>query len=111
MSATEKPFYRAHLFCCTNKRPDSHPRGSCAARGSVALRDYLKARAKELDLDGVRINAAGCLDRCELGPVMVVYPEGIWYKVETSVDVDDVLTSHLRDGVIVERLRLTNDME
>lgn len=111
MSATEKPFYRAHLFCCTNKRPDSHPRGSCAARGSVALRDYLKARAKELDLDGVRINAAGCLDRCELGPVMVVYPEGIWYKVETSVDVDEVLTSHLRDGVIVERLRLTNDME
>ena len=65
-------YYRLHVFCCTNQRPETHPRGSCAARGSVKLRDYMKARAKELGLSGTRINSAGCLDRCELGPAVVV---------------------------------------
>lgn len=100
------PYYRAHVFCCTNERPEKHPRGSCARRGAVKLRDYMKARAKELGLEGVRINSAGCLDRCELGPVMVIYPEGVWYAVRDVADVDAVLTAHLRDGGRVERLML-----
>ena len=99
-------FYGHHVFCCVNERPETHPRGSCARHGAGDLRDYMKARAKELGLDGVRINSAGCLDRCELGPTMVIYPEGIWYRCSTPEDVDAVLSTHLRDGGRVERLML-----
>jgi (2Fe-2S) ferredoxin len=93
-----KPYFAFHVFVCTNRRPDGHARGSCAARGSERLRDYMKARAKELGIASARINTAGCLDRCELGPCVVVYPQGIWYRVQTTDDVDRVLTEHLRDG-------------
>jgi len=100
------PYFRIHVFACTNRRPDGHKRGSCAARGSEGLRDYLKARAKELGLKGVRINSAGCLDRCELGPVMVIYPEGVWYSYATHADIDEILAIHLLEGGRVERLML-----
>ena len=76
----DEPFYKTHVFFCTNERPDGHPRGCCKARGSIKLRNYMKAKAKALGLDRIRINSSGCLDRCELGPTLVVYPEGIWYR-------------------------------
>ena len=91
-------YYDAHVFVCCNRRPDGHKRGSCAAKGSEQLRDYMKVRAKELGLPRVRVNTAACLDRCELGPSLVIYPEGIWYKIETTADVDAVLERHVRDG-------------
>ena len=100
------PYYAAHVFVCGNRRPDGHPKGSCAARGSEKLRDYMKVRAKELGLAGVRINSAGCLDRCEHGPCLVVYPEGVWYHAETTADIDRILTAHLRDGERVPALFL-----
>ncbi len=99
-------YYRAHVFCCTNERPAGHSRGSCARRGSIKLRDYMKARAKELGLSDVRINSAGCLDRCELGPTVVVYPEGVWYHCETRDDVDEILLRHVIAGERVGRLML-----
>jgi len=101
-----RPYYRAHVFCCTNEREPGHPRGSCARRGSVALRDYMKARAKAMGLLDVRINIAGCLDRCELGPTMVIYPEGVWYTYSSEADVDEILQTHLVEGGRVERLML-----
>lgn len=101
------PWFEAHVFVCCNRRPDGHRRGSCAAKGSEQLRDYMKARAKELGLAGVRINMAGCLDRCEFGPTMVVYPEGVWYKIKTKTDVDEVLEAHLVAGGRVPHLMLT----
>jgi len=91
-------YFDAHVFVCCNRRPDGHKRGSCAAGGSEKLRDYMKVRAKELGLARVRINQAGCLDRCELGPSVVIYPEGVWYKIETTADVDAILEKHVRDG-------------
>lgn len=98
-------YFEAHVFVCCNRRPDGHPRGSCAAKGSEALRDYMKARAKELGLSGVRINTALCLDRCEHGPSLVIYPEGVWYTVATREDVDVVLARHLQaGGRVAERL-------
>ena len=100
------PFYDRHVFVCTNERPAGHPRGCCSGKGSVRLRDYMKARAKELGLAGVRINSAGCLDRCELGPTMVIYPEGVWYRCATREDVDRVLEAHVRDGGRVADLML-----
>lgn len=100
------PFFDAHLFVCTNRRPDGHKRGSCAARGSEGLRDYMKARAKELGIPNIRVNSAGCLDRCELGPCLVIYPEGVWYRIDTRDDVDAVLQTHLVEGGRVTRLML-----
>jgi (2Fe-2S) ferredoxin len=97
-SAAAKPYFAFHVFVCTNRRPDGHARGSCAARGSERLRDYMKARTKELGVASARINMAGCLDRCELGPCIVVYPQGIWYRVQTTDDVDRVLAEHLLGG-------------
>ena len=92
------PYFSAHVFVCCNRRPDGHERGSCAAKGSEKLRDYMKVRAKELGIKGIRVNSAGCLDRCELGPCMVIYPEGIWYKFETTSDIDQILEEHLVKG-------------
>ena len=102
-------FYRKHVFCCTNERPEGHPRGCCKAKGSEKLRNYMKARAKEFGLEDVRINSSGCLDRCELGPTMVIYPEGVWYRCRTREDIDEVLRTHVIEGGRVERLMLQPD--
>ena len=106
MSDIDQPYYDLHVFCCTNIRPVNHPRGSCARKNSMALRDYMKRQAKEMEAGRLRINASGCLDRCELGPVMVVYPDGVWYRYESEADVDEILNSHIKNGLIVDRLRL-----
>lgn len=103
------PFYDRHVFFCVNERPEGHERGSCARKDSVKLRNYMKVRAKELGIARCRINQSGCLDRCELGPTVVVYPEGVWYRCETPEDVDEVLTRHVMGGERVPRLMLHPD--
>lgn len=109
--AAEDPpqFYQRHVFVCMNERPEGHERGSCARKGAVQLRNYMKARVKELGIDRIRINQAGCLDRCELGPTMVIYPEGVWYRCTTPAEVDEVITEHLQNGRRVPRLMLQPD--
>lgn len=100
-------YYSHHVFFCCNQR--SNERSSCNDHGSQAMRDYAKGRIKELGLSGrahVRINQAGCLDRCEEGPVLVVYPEGVWYTYVDQDDVDEIIDQHLIKGIIVERLRI-----
>ncbi len=101
-----KLFFDVHIFVCCNRRPDGHRLGSCAARGSERLRDYMKARAKELGIKNIRVNSAGCLDRCELGPCVVIYPEGVWYGVHSREDVDLVLQRHLVEGGRATQLML-----
>ena len=82
------PAFTCHLFVCCNRRPDGHPRGCCDPDGSEALRNALKTELKSRRLGPlVRANSAGCLDQCELGPTLVVYPQGIWYG---GVRVEDV---------------------
>jgi len=103
---TAPPFFDVHIFVCCNRRPDGHPRGSCATRGSEALRDYMKARVKEAKIPHARVNMAGCLDRCEEGPTIVVYPEGVWYRYASEADIDEIVDSHLVNGRVVERLRI-----
>lgn len=98
--------FQHHVFCCTNKREPGHKRGCCAEKGAEELRDYMKARVKELGIKGVRVNTAGCLDRCELGPCMVIYPQGTWYACKTKEDVDAVISQHLQGGKVVERVKL-----
>ena len=99
-------FYTYHIFCCTNRREPGHTRGCCAEKNAEALRDYMKQRAKELGIAQTRVNNAGCLDRCELGPCMVIYPEGIWYSCKAKEDVDEVIREHLQGGRPVERLKI-----
>ena len=102
--------YDTHVFCCINERPDDHPKGCCSARGSVPLHGYMKARAKKMDLKSrVRINRSGCLDRCELGPTMVIYPEGVWYRCASKDDVDEILKVHLVEGSRVTELLIQPD--
>ncbi len=99
-------FFEHHIFCCTNKREAGHTRGCCAEKGAEGLRDYMKLKVKEAKVPNARVNMAGCLDRCELGPCMVIYPEGVWYACKTKEDVDEVIHEHLQNGRVVERLRL-----
>lgn len=100
-------YYSHHVFFCTNRREDGSQ--CCAQCGAQAMRDYLKQRTKALGIAGVgrvRINTAGCLDRCAAGPVLVVYPEGVWYTYVDRDDLEEILTEHLLGGRVVERLRL-----
>ncbi len=100
--------YRHHVFVCENRRPDDDPRGCCAAKGSEAIRDALKAEIHRRGLkQEVRANGAGCLDSCAEGPTIVVYPEGVWYGRVRVEDVPEIVESHLVNGVPVERLRVT----
>lgn len=102
-------YFTNHVFCCTNEREAGHARGCCKAKGSEELRDYMKAKCKELGLPQTRINNSGCLDRCELGAVMVIYPQGTWYHYETKTDIDEIISTHLQGGKIVEHLELKAD--
>ncbi|MHB1847145.1 MAG: (2Fe-2S) ferredoxin domain-containing protein [Deltaproteobacteria bacterium] len=101
------PPFKRHVFVCTNRRPDGHPKGCCAEKGSEALRDRLKAELGRRGREGeIRAHAAGCLDACEYGPTLVVYPEGVWYGRVTPADVDEIVERHLVHGEPVERLRI-----
>ena len=99
--------YAKHIFFCLNRRDDG--RAYCAEHRAEALQGYCKDRVKALGLAGpgkVRVNKAGCLDRCEQGPVAVVYPEAVWYTFVDEKDIDEIVESHLRDGKVVERLKI-----
>jgi len=100
-------FYKYHVFFCTNQRANGEL--CCEQGGATKLRAYAKAKIKEQGLSGkgkVRINTAGCLDRCGEGPVMVIYPEETWYTFIDQLDVDEIIEQHLKKGKIVERLKL-----
>jgi (2Fe-2S) ferredoxin len=97
--------YQHHVFFCVNQRKPGE--NCCNDHRAEALRDYAKRRVKALGLSGpgqCRINLAGCLDRCDLGPVMVVYPEGVWYTYVDEADIDEIISEHLQGGRIVQRL-------
>lgn len=104
--ATDNHYFATHVFCCENLRKKEDSRGSCKAVGGDKIRDYMKSRCKKLKLPKTRVNSAGCLDRCEMGPVLVVYPEGVWYHCPTEEDAEEIIQKHLIGGEIVERLRL-----
>lgn len=101
--------YKRHIFFCTNVRAEGADRPSCGRCGSDAMRQHAKQRVKALGLagpGGVRVNSAGCLDRCEEGPVAVVYPEAVWYTYVDEEDIDEIVDSHLANGQPVERLKI-----
>ena len=99
------PHFERHVFVCTNERAAEHPRGSCKHRGGVEVRDALKQQLTAIGLGKrIRANNAGCLDQCEHGVSVVVYPEQVWYGGVTVADLPELIASHLVGGVPVERL-------
>ena len=101
--------FEKHIFICENKRPDDHPRGCCADKNSAELKKSFKEKLKVLNLNSeVRANTAGCLDACEFGPVIVVYPEQIWYGNVSEGDVDEIIESHIINNKPVERLKIND---
>jgi (2Fe-2S) ferredoxin len=100
-------YYQRHVFFCCNQRDNGA--ACCNNHGAQTLRDYAKARIKQLGLAGkgsVRVNQAGCMDRCQEGPVIVVYPEEVWYTYVDQEDIDEIIDEHLVNGRVVERLRI-----
>jgi len=97
--------YQHHLFICTNQRDDTDKRGCCSEKGSEVIRAAFKKEVEKRGLKAdVRVNQAGCLDTCAMGPSVVIYPEGIWYTVKTAADVTEIVETHLMGGKRVERL-------
>lgn len=106
-TVTIMTYYKYHVFFCVNKREDGS--NCCQNFAAQAMRDYAKDRVKALGLagkGGVRVNNAGCLDRCGEGPVIVVYPEAVWYTYVDREDIDEIIEKHLMQGQVVERLRI-----
>ena len=100
-------YYKRHVFFCLNERDDGS--ACCANHNAAGMQKHAKARIKELDLNGegkIRINKSGCLDRCQEGPCVVVYPDGVWYTYVDENDIDEIVDRHLVKGEIVERLRI-----
>lgn len=98
-------YYRRHIFFCLNKRDNGE--ACCADHDAQGAFDRCKSQVKAQGLAGpgkVRVNKAGCLDRCAAGPVAVVYPEGTWYTYVDQNDIDEIVESHLKNGKVVERL-------
>ncbi len=105
MSTNHPSYFKRHIFFCLNERGNDE--ACCARHDAQAAFDHCKKRVKDLGLSGpgqVRVNKAGCLDRCSGGPVAVVYPEAIWYTYVDASDIDEIVESHLKGGLVVERL-------
>jgi (2Fe-2S) ferredoxin len=96
--------FKYHVFACFTKRPPGHPRGSCMDSGAQPLWERLQQKVEAKKLADVSVTASGCLGFCRAGPLMVVYPEGIWYHPEKIEDIDEIIQSHFVEGNPVERL-------
>lgn len=96
--------YRHHAFACFTQRPPGHPRGSCGAAGAQPLWDRLGKAIEAQRLTDIGFTASGCLGFCSAGPLMVVYPEGIWYRPTAPEDIDEIVEQHFKQGNRVDRL-------
>ncbi|UQD74292.1 (2Fe-2S) ferredoxin domain-containing protein [Bradyrhizobium japonicum] len=96
--------YRHHVFACNTQRPPNHPHGSCGASGAQALWDRMGKAIEAQGLDDIGFATAGCLGFCNSGPLLVVYPDGVWYRATTPEDVDEIVISLLKHGQRVDRL-------
>lgn len=99
-----KLLYDPHIFFCLEENKAKPGHTCCAEKGAMDLFGHMRAFAKQNGVTGIRVNRASCLERCEHGPVMVVYPEGLWYAVRTKEDVEEIVKSHIINGRPVERL-------
>ncbi len=96
--------FKYQVFTCFQQRPAGHPRGSCMGAGAKPLWERLQGRLTATPNPDVSVTATGCLGFCRAGPLMVVYPEGVWYVPRTEEDIDEIIQSHFVEGNPVERL-------
>ncbi len=102
--------FERHVFVCTNERAAGDAKGCCKSRGAEAVLDAFRKKLVDAGYKRVvRANKAGCLDQCVHGPVVVVYPDAVWYGNVTPADVDEIIESHIRGGVPVQRLEIPAD--
>lgn len=105
------PKFTHHIFVCCNRREPGHSRGCCDPDGSEALRSALKAEIKRRGLTPlVRANRAGCLDQCELGPTVVIYPQAIWYGGVTLQDVPRIVEQTIEQAIVLEDLLISDEL-
>lgn len=100
-----------HLFICGNRREPGHSRGCCDPEGTDALRSALKAELQRRGLNAqIRANSAGCLDQCEFGPALVIYPQGIWYGNVQLDDIPQIVQHTLVEGRVLEHLAIPAEL-
>jgi (2Fe-2S) ferredoxin len=100
--------YRRHVFVCLNERDPNDPKGCCKHRGADEIFKTLKAGVAKAGLTDVRINRAGCMEHCAYGPTVVIYPEAVWYRVQTVENAQEILREHVIGGSVVEHLLMDN---
>jgi (2Fe-2S) ferredoxin len=104
-----KPTY--HILVCNNKRPAGHPRGSCGENNADAVLEKISMGIEEKMLFGKAImSTSSCMGPCSVGPIVVVYPDGVWYHKVKVEDVDEILDSHIGQGQKVDRLEIPDAM-
>lgn len=104
-----KPAY--HILVCTNQRPPGHPRGSCGENNAMEIFEKIGLGIEQKNLFGkAMLTTTGCMGPCSMGPVVVVYPDGVWYKGVKPDDVEEILESHIMNGKKIERLEIPDDM-
>jgi len=111
VAQTDTSYFQRHIFFCLNQRDNGE--SCCAQFDAVAAFEHCKSKVKAAGLAGagrVRVNKAGCLDRCAAGPVAVVYPEAVWYSYLDAADIDEIVQSHLSDGRVVQRLLIPAEL-
>ena len=99
------PPFKKHIFVCENKRDPDSPKGCCYLKGGSELKNALKVKLAKMGLNKVyRTNTAGCLDACEFGPSMVIYPDGIWYGGVQLADLDEIIEKSILGNEKIDRL-------
>lgn len=97
--------FRHHVFMCQTQRPPGHPHGSCGTAGAAKFFDLMKTKLDAAGLNGeIGLTATGCLGFCQAQPLMVVYPDGVWYRLQTAEDIGEIVETHFMTGEVVEHL-------
>ena len=105
------PKPKHHIFICTNQRPAGHPRGSCGENNAMALMEKMEMGIEQKGLFGqVLLTNTSCIGPCSMGPVMVVYPDGVWYNKVTPEDVKEILDQHIGQGKKIDRLEMPEEL-
>ncbi len=100
-------YYQKHVFFCNNIREDESSKQSCGKHAEVkALREYARKKLKNLGISSIRTSLSGCMGRCNEGPVLVIYPDGIWYKYTSEQDIDDIIEASVLNTNVVDKLIL-----
>ncbi|MEO5338898.1 MAG: (2Fe-2S) ferredoxin domain-containing protein [Magnetococcus sp. MYC-9] len=104
----EEPLYDLRIYYCVNSRDAGHPQGDCSRRGAQDLQNHLVERLKQLpESCRVRVSSSGCLNRCQSGPALVIYPQGVWYRYRSQADINEIVQRHLLGGEQVQRLLIS----